>query len=259
MRVLRVQYQGKNFYAALIKDQVMCLDKTLGLDQPIALTDIIPLPTVTPTKVVCAAVNYRPHAEEIGWAIPDEPVIFFKPPTAVIGTGHSIILPQNSARVDYEGELAVIIGKTCRYVAPQDVPSYIFGYACANDVTARDFQKKDGLFGRAKGFDTFCPIGPWIETEVDDVNNLRLTTSVNGEVKQEGNTSDMIFDPFTLVSFISTVMTLNPGDAILTGTPSGIGPLTPGDEVHVEIEGVGLLSNSVVLEEDALASTTPVQ
>ncbi len=259
MRVLRVQYQNRSFYAALVKDQVMCLDKSIGIEQPIPLADIIPLPTVTPTKVVCVGVNYKQHAEEMGHPLKDEPLIFFKPPTAVIGAGHSIVLPKGRGRVDFEGELAVIIGKTCRNISPDEVPPHIFGYACANDVTDRDLQKKDGQYARAKGFDTFCPIGPWIETEVEDLSDLTLTTSVNGEVKQQANTSDMIFNPFTLVSFISTVMTLNPGDAILTGTPSGVGPLSPGDEVRVEISGVGLLTNSVVAEDESPTPNTLVQ
>ncbi|MDQ7833232.1 MAG: fumarylacetoacetate hydrolase family protein [Desulfovibrionaceae bacterium] len=253
MRVLRVRHQDKSFYASLIEDQVVCLDRSLAYDAPIPLREIQLLPPVAPTKVVCAAVNYRSHADEVGLPVPDEPVLFFKPPSAVIPAGQPIVLPRVSTRVDYEAELAVVIGRPCRHAAPDKVAAHIFGYACANDVTARDLQKKDGLYGRAKGFDTFAPIGPWIETEVADPGSLGLRTLVNGEVRQQGDTSDMIFPVLELVSFISRVMTLFPGDVILTGTPPGIGPLAAGDEVRVEIDGVGVLINPVVAEEETAA------
>jgi 2-keto-4-pentenoate hydratase/2-oxohepta-3-ene-1,7-dioic acid hydratase in catechol pathway len=250
MRVLRVRHRDKSFYASLIEDHVACLDRSLGLDAPIPLGELQLLPPVAPTKVVCAAVNYRSHAEEVGRAVPDEPVLFFKPPSAVIPAGQPIVAPRDAGRVDYEAELAVVIGRTCRHVAPDKVAAHIFGYACANDVTARELQKKDGLYGRAKGFDTFAPIGPWIETEVADTGALGIRTLVNGEVRQQGNTADMIFPVFELVSFVSRVMTLNPGDVVLTGTPPGIGPIVPGDEVRIEIDGVGVLINPVVAEEE---------
>ncbi|NDY55405.1 fumarylacetoacetate hydrolase family protein [Desulfovibrio sulfodismutans] len=250
MRVLRVRHQDKSFYASLLEDQVVCLDRSLSYDRPIPLSEIQLLPPVAPTKVVCAAVNYRSHAAEVGREVPDEPVIFFKPPSAVIPAGQPIVLPRASARVDYEAELAVVMGRPCRNAAPDKVAAHIFGYSCANDVTARDLQKKDGLFGRAKGFDSFAPIGPWIETEVADPGNLAIRTLVNGEVRQEGDTSDMIFSVAELVSFISRVMTLYPGDVVLTGTPPGIGPLAAGDEVRIEIAGVGVLINPVVAEEE---------
>ncbi len=248
MRVLRVQYQSHTFYASLHGDELMCLNKALNLGQPIPLREVAVLPPVMPTKIVCAAINFRNHAQEMQENVPDEPVIFLKPPSSIIGTGMPIILPAMSSRVDHEAELAVIMGKACRNLEPEEVPEHIFGYACANDVTARDLQKKDGQYGRAKGFDSFCPVGPWIETQVPDPRNLAIAARVNGDLVQQGNTRDMLFPPFELISHISKVMTLQPGDVILTGTPEGVGPLRHGDEVRVEIEGVGILINRVVAE-----------
>jgi 2-keto-4-pentenoate hydratase/2-oxohepta-3-ene-1,7-dioic acid hydratase in catechol pathway len=250
MRILRVEYQGLSFYARLEDDTLYCLDASKGLSDPIALEDVTFLSPVTPTKVICLAVNYRAHAAEVGREIPDEPVLFLKPPSAVIKSGDPIILPLVSNRVDFEGELVVVMGRHCKNLKPEEVPANIFGYTCGLDITARDLQQKDGLFARAKGFDTFAPIGPWIETHVPDPNNIEITTSVNGEIKQQGNTSDMIFSTLEAVSSISQVMTLFPGDVIFTGTPPGIGPLAEGDEVRVDIEGVGMLINSVVAEKN---------
>ena len=250
MRIVRVQYREHTFYASLAENAVVCLNKALGLSQPIPLEEVIVLPPVMPTKIVCAAVNYRAHGAELGHTVPDEPRIFLKPPSSIIGPGHPILLPPSSTRVDHECELAVVIGKTGRHLDPADVREYVFGYACANDVTARDLQKIDGIFGRAKGFDTFCPIGPWIETQIEDPDALTIRTLVNGQVRQNGTTADMIFKTFELVSFISKIMTLNPGDVILTGTPEGVGPLHAGDEVRIEIEGVGLLINPVLSDTD---------
>jgi 2-keto-4-pentenoate hydratase/2-oxohepta-3-ene-1,7-dioic acid hydratase in catechol pathway len=246
MRVVRVRYEGKLFYATLAGKELLCLDRSLGYEAPIALSEVMIMPPAQPSKIICAGLNYRAHAEEMGMAIPDEPVIFFKPPTAIIGPGQSIVLPPGVGRVDYEAELALVMGKNARNIEPADVAGYIFGYCCANDVTARELQAKDKLYARAKGFDTFCPLGPWIETQVEDPSNLPVRTLVNGEVRQDGHTSDMIFSPFELVSFISKVMTLLPGDVILTGTPPGVGPIKPGDDVHVDIANVGLLINGVV-------------
>lgn len=245
MRILRVQYRGRIFYAALHDDHVICLNKELGFPDPIPLREVGVMPTVMPSKIVCAAVNYRAHGEELGHDLPEEPRLFLKPPSSVIASGQAIVLPPDSERVDHEGELAVVIGRTARNIHESEVDTYVFGYACANDVTARDLQRRDGLFGRAKGFDTFCPIGPWIETEVPDPDNLAIRTLVNNTVRQSSSTAAMIFPVRTLVSFVSRVMTLNPGDVILTGTPEGVGPLHDGDEVRVEIEGVGMLINPV--------------
>lgn len=199
-----------------------------------------------PSKIIAIGRNYADHAQEMGGEPPEEPLIFMKPSTSVAGPGDSIAYPTAlSQRVDYEGELAVVIGRLCREVPAERAKDVIFGYTIANDVTARDLQKKDVQFTRAKGFDTFCPLGPWIETDLDPAD-LRLTTKVNGEVRQDGRTSQLIHDIPALVSYVSAVMTLIPGDVILTGTPAGVGPLRVGDEVSVGIEGIGTLTNKVV-------------
>lgn len=249
MRVLRVRYEGKVFYAQLGDNEVLCLNQDLGLTQPIPLNRLAVLPPVSPSKVVCAGMNYKDHAEELGMPVPVEPVFFYKPPTAVIGSGQAIVLPPlrpGEDRVDYEAELAMVVGKTARRVSVEDAPAHVFGYCPANDVTARDLQKKDGLYGRAKGFDTFLPIGPWIETEVPDLSNLEVSAQVNGQTVQRGNTADMLFDPLYLLSFMSHVMTLLPGDVILTGAPAGVGPIRAGDEVRIEVQGVGLCISPVL-------------
>lgn len=202
------------------------------------------LAPVLPSKVVAVGLNYKSHAEEQGMPLPVEPMLFMKPTTAVIGPGDAIHLPRQSKRVDYEAELAVVIGKAARNVSKRDAARVILGYTCANDVTARDLQAKDVQFTRAKGFDTFCPLGPHIETDVDG-GNLAIACRVNGETKQDSNTSDLVFGPAALVSFISSVMTLLPGDVILTGTPAGISPINSGDVVEIDIAGIGVLSNPV--------------
>jgi len=217
-------------------------------DERISVRELKFLSPTRPTKIVAVGLNYKAHAEEMGKPLPEEPLLFLKPSTAVIANKMRIILPTMSQRVDYEGELAVVIGKKCRKVSPEEAKEYILGYSCFNDVTARDLQQKDVQYTRAKSFDTFAPYGPWIATDVDPIG-LKITTRVNGEVKQEGNTEDMIFSPFELVSFISQIMTLLPGDVIATGTPPGVGPLSEGDRVEVEIEGIGTLINYVVKEE----------
>lgn len=203
------------------------------------------LAPMLPSKVVAIGRNYADHAKELGNEVPEEPLIFLKPSTSVIGDGEAIAYPALSDRVDYEGELAVVIGRLCREVPVDRVKDVIFGYTCANDVTARDLQKKDVQFTRAKGFDTFCPLGPWIQTDLDP-SDLALTTTVNGEVRQSARTSQLINDIPALVAYVSAVMTLIPGDVILTGTPAGVGPLEVGDEVSVGIEGIGTLTNKVV-------------
>jgi 2-keto-4-pentenoate hydratase/2-oxohepta-3-ene-1,7-dioic acid hydratase in catechol pathway len=199
---------------------------------------------VTPTKIVCVGRNYAEHAKELGNEAPPEPIIFLKPPSALLDPGGTIVRPPISQRVDFEGELAIVIGTVARNVKAADWRDYVLGFMCANDVTARDLQKKDVQFTRGKGFDTFCPVGPCIETQLD-VSNLRVTTRVNGETRQDGSTSQMIFSCAFLVEFITAVMTLMPGDLILTGTPAGVGPLSAGDTVEVEIEGIGVLRNVV--------------
>jgi len=210
------------------------------------LADVRLLAPVLPSKVIAIGKNYADHAREMGGEPPDDPVIFLKPSTAVVGPREPIVYPaQVSERVDFEGELAVVIGRLCRHVPPARVPEVIFGYTCANDVTARDLQARDGQWARAKGFDTFCPLGPWIETDVDPAD-LELTTIVNGEIRQNSRTSLLLHDVPALVTYVSTVMTLLPGDVLLTGTPAGVGSLKDGDEVSVTIEGIGTLTNGVV-------------
>jgi 2-keto-4-pentenoate hydratase/2-oxohepta-3-ene-1,7-dioic acid hydratase in catechol pathway len=204
------------------------------------------LPPVLPSKIVCLGRNYREHAAELGNPVPKEPLIFLKPPSAVIAPEEPIVLPRISERVDYEGEIAVVIGKTCAQLADTDpVPPYLFGYTCLNDVTARDLQKADGQFTRAKGFDTFCPLGPVVETELD-LGAATLETYVNGKLRQSAPAADMIFSVDAIIRWISRVMTLVPGDVVSTGTPSGVGPLAPGDLVEVIVSGVGTLRNPVV-------------
>ncbi len=201
-----------------------------------------------PTKIVALGVNYRSHGEEMKSSVPAEPLIFIKPSTSVIGTEDNIIYPESSQRVDYEGELGVVIKSVAYRVPKEEVFNYILGYTCVNDVTARDLQAKDRQWTRAKGFDTFCPIGPCIETELDP-SDLALETVLNGEIRQQTRTSQLIFPVDFLVSFISHVMTLLPGDVIATGTASGIGPMQPGDVIEVKIEGIGTLRNYVVKQE----------
>jgi 2-keto-4-pentenoate hydratase/2-oxohepta-3-ene-1,7-dioic acid hydratase in catechol pathway len=213
-----------------------------------ALADVRLLAPVLPSKVVAIGRNYLEHARETGSEPPAEPLIFLKPSTAVVGPGDAIVRPVHlSQRVDYEGELAIVFGRLCRDVPAARVPEVIFGYACANDVTARDLQAKDGQWARAKGFDTFCPLGPWIETALDPAD-VRLTTTVNGEVAQDSRTSLMIHDVTKLVTYVTAVMTMLPGDVLLTGTPAGIGPVVAGDSVSVTVEGIGALTNRVVDE-----------
>ncbi len=197
-----------------------------------------------PSKVVAVGLNYRDHAGELGMDVPDEPILFLKPPTTVVGPGDAIIFPAMSGQVDYEAELGLVIRDRTRSVSPAEVKSHILGYTCANDVTARDLQRKDGQWTRAKGFDTFCPVGPWIETDLDPAD-LLVESYLNGARRQSSRTSQFIFTIERLVSFISHVMTLEPGDLIITGTPAGIGPMRPGDEVEVRIEGIGSLKNIV--------------
>ena len=199
---------------------------------------------VTPTKIVCIGRNYADHAKELGNEAPPEPIIFLKPPSAVLDPEATIVRPAVSQRVDFEGELAIVIGREAKEVKAARWRDYVLGFTCANDVTARDLQKKDVQFTRGKGFDTFCPIGPHLETELD-VSALRVTTRVNGQTRQDGSTAQMIFPCGELVEFITTVMTLLPGDVILTGTPAGVGPLSGGDVVEVEVEGIGVLRNHV--------------
>ena len=208
------------------------------------LQDVRLLPPVSYSKALCIGLNYRDHAEEFGLPIPETPVVFMKPSTALIGPEDDIIYPGMCHRLDYEAELAVVIGKRCRNVTEEDALSYVLGYTIANDVTARDLQPKNGQWTIAKGFDTFLPLGPYISDEVDG-GNLMITSRVNGETKQKSNTSNLIFPVPYLVSYLSRVMTLLPGDVISTGTPGGISGMNPGDVVEIEIEGLGILKNRI--------------
>jgi 2-keto-4-pentenoate hydratase/2-oxohepta-3-ene-1,7-dioic acid hydratase in catechol pathway len=214
--------------------------------QPLSSTRL--LYPVQPSKIVCVGRNYSEHAKELGNEVPAEPLIFFKPPSSLISPGEKIVRPRRlSQRVEFEAELTVVIGKECRSLGPHDdVRPYILGYTCANDVTARDLQKKDPQWTRAKGFDTFCPVGPVITDEIDPWKGVRVESSVNGLVKQSETTLAFIFPVDVVVRYISQVMTLLPGDLVLTGTPAGVGPLMAGDEVSVAVEGIGSLTNPVI-------------
>jgi 2-keto-4-pentenoate hydratase/2-oxohepta-3-ene-1,7-dioic acid hydratase in catechol pathway len=213
------------------------------------LEGITLLAPVTPTKILCVGRNYPAHAAEHGAEVPAEPLLFFKPPSAVIGPGAPILLPPQSQQVEYEAELAVVIGRRCRNVRPEEAWAYVLGVTCANDVTARDLQRRDGQWTRAKGFDTFCPVGPWLVVGVAEaeIADWAVLCRVNGQVRQRGRTSEMVFSPADLIAYAASVMTLEPGDLILTGTPAGVGPIHPGDVVEVEVEGVGVLRNPVAL------------
>ncbi len=252
MKILRFAADGGVKYGILsgeaiqaIKDKPFKQIKLSG--QNFRLDRVRLLAPCQPSKIVATGLNYRKHAKELDSPLPDTPLIFLKPPTAVIGPEDNIVYPPASTRVDYEGELAVVIKKPARRVEAKEAMDYILGYTCFNDVTARDLQERDKQWTRAKGFDTFAAIGPWIETELDP-GNLVVETCLNGELKQRGNTRDLIYPVPELVSFISDVMTLLPGDIVATGTPSGVGPMCPGDTIEVSIESIGTLRNSVVID-----------
>lgn len=218
----------------------------LSTDEPVELTTVQMLAPVAPSKIVCVGRNYQDHAAELGNPMPPEPLLFLKPPSAIIGSGETIVLPSESSQVEHEGELGVVIARPARHVRDdEDALSYVLGYTCVNDVTARDLQRKDVQFTRAKSFDTFCPVGPFIETAIEP-SDLQVTTRVNGEVRQQGRTSSMAFSVAHLIRYISRIMTLNPGDLISTGTPSGVSALHDGDVVEVEVEGVGTLINPIM-------------
>lgn len=256
MRLVRYQ-RGKDEPAIgwVYKDMVGRLEGSpfdsayRRLEADIPLDSVRLLCPVTPSKVVAVGRNYAEHAREHGADVPQLPMIFLKPPSSVIANGEPIFLPPQSEQVEHEAELAVVIGRRARWVKPEDAASYILGYTIANDVTARDLQRSDGQWTRGKGFDTFCPLGPWIETDLDPADVL-VTCRVDDELRQMASTREMVFSVPTLVVFISSVMTLEPGDVILTGTPAGVGPLLPGNMVEVEIEGIGVLRNPVRWEPD---------
>ncbi|MBM7855891.1 2-keto-4-pentenoate hydratase/2-oxohepta-3-ene-1,7-dioic acid hydratase in catechol pathway [Desulfohalotomaculum tongense] len=251
MRIGRFSYKGQVFTGQLGDDgivypltgEIYKEIRTANYGYP--LDEVKVLAPCTPGKIICVGLNYRDHAEEFGLPVPDEPVLFMKPSTTVIGPGEAIVLPPQSRQVDFEGELAVVIRHRARNISPEEAPLYILGYTPANDVTARDLQKKDGQWTRAKSFDTFCPLGPYIVTDIDP-GGLTVSTYLNGVLKQYSSTANFIFDVPTLVSFISGVMTLMPGDVILTGTSGGVGKMVDGDKVEIDIENVGRLMNPVI-------------
>ncbi len=254
MRLVRFFHNGSITYGVLEGETVFPLeappfDGVRQTGQRLPLTAVKLLAPCEPTKIIALGLNYRDHAAEFGNPVPVEPLIFMKPGTAVIGPEAEIIYPRMSRRVDYEAELAVVMGRPCKNVSESAARDYVLGYTAFNDVTARDLQKKDGQFTRAKGFDTFAPLGPWIETDIPDPDNLTVEAYLNGERRQHSNTRNMVFGVFTLVAFISRVMTLLPGDVIATGTPSGIGPMRPGDVVEIRVEGIGALRNRLISED----------
>ncbi len=250
MRIVRFQHRGTTAYGIVEGETVYTLEGEL-YGQSQRGTAVAPLATVRllapcqPSKVVAVGLNYRDHAAETHNVLPAEPLLFLKPPTAVIGPGEAIVRPAMSQQVDYEAELAVVIVRRTRQVSPEEATGYILGYTCANDVTARDIQRQERHNSRAKSFDTFCPLGPWIVTDLSP-DDLGIRCRVNGVLRQDSRTNQLVFGVQALVSFVSQVMTLLPGDVILTGTPAGIGPLASGDVVEVEIEGVGVLRNVVL-------------
>ena len=251
MRLVRFRFGDRIATGALDdgSDAVRVLAGTY-FEQPVPTGDEIPLDDVRllapilPSKVVCLGKNYAAHAAEFDSEVPEEPLLFLKPSTSVIGPGDAIPLPSISRRVDYEGELAVVIGRLARSVRAEEAFRYILGYTCANDVTLRDLQRRDGQWTRAKGFDGSCPLGPWIQTELDP-NDARVETRVNGDTRQSATTAEMVFGVATVIEYITTFMTLLPGDVVLTGTPEGVGKLEPGDRVEVEVDGLGVLANPV--------------
>ncbi len=248
MRFLRVRHGGQDYFARWVDEATARLwdgppwGGGTETDRLVPLARAELLCPVTPTKIVCVGRNYRKHAEELGHEVPAEPLLFLKPPSALLAPEAPIELPAASERVEHEGELAVVIGRRLRDATPDEARAAIFGLTCANDVTARDLQRRDVQFTRGKGFDTFCPVGPAIETDRSP-DDLRISVRVGGGVRQDARTRDMIWPAADLVAFASGVMTLEPGDLVLTGTPEGVGPLCDGDVVEVEVEGIGALRN----------------
>lgn len=250
MRIIR--YKAKNEdakYGWMLKDKIGEIDGNLfgsykrkKVDTPLA--DVSLLPPSQPSKIVCVGRNYIEHAKELGNEVPKIPLIFMKPPSSIIGNGDTILLPTQSRQVEHEAELVVVIGKRAKDIIAEEADKYIFGYTIGNDITARDLQQTDQQWTRAKGFDTFCSFGPWIETEFNPADAV-VTCRVNGQMRQMASTRDMVFDVGVLIAYITSIMTLEPGDLLFTGTPAGVGVLVDGDEVEVEIENLGKLTNPV--------------
>lgn len=252
MRYLRLEHGGLPYWARWIDEQTARLLTGAPYDATTRETDrLVPLDRtralapVTPSKIICVGRNYAAHAKELGNEIPSEPLLFFKPPSSLVGPDDFVELPPESARVEYEGELALVIGKRIRRASPTDALDAVWAITAADDITARDLQKKDVQFTRGKGFDTFCPVGPVLETELGDLRDTKVELLVNGAVRQSSSTSALIFDIATLLGYVSQVMTLEPGDLVLTGTPAGVGPLAPGDEVEVRVGSLPPLRHRV--------------
>lgn len=251
MKICRFKHQNEIKFGVLKDDTVFPFDNLHELENYVSLAESLNrkevefLIPVTPSKIVCVGRNYAEHAAELGNEVPKEPLLFLKAPSALIIDNEPILIPSQSERVEHEGELAVVIGRECKKLSEDENPfDFVFGYTCLNDVTARDLQRRDVQFTRAKSFDTFCPVGSFIETELD-VSDIRVTTRVNNLIKQDGRTSQMVFPVEFLIRYISNQMTLNAGDIIATGTPSGVSQLKSGDICEVEIEGIGILRNPV--------------
>jgi 2-keto-4-pentenoate hydratase/2-oxohepta-3-ene-1,7-dioic acid hydratase in catechol pathway len=251
MRLCRVEVDGAPRWGR-IEDELITLLSAPPWSNGRPLAGALPLagarllPPCEPSKIVCVGLNYKAHAEEQGKALPAEPLLFLKAPSALLAPGGDVVLPRQSAQVEYEGELALVIGRCAAHVHAADALAYVLGYTCLDDVSARDIQKREKVYARAKGFDTFCPVGPWLETGIGDPQALTIELRVNGAVRQHGPTSDQIFPVAEVIAFISEIMTLEPGDLITTGTPPGVGPLAAGDQVEVEIAGVGTLRHGVI-------------
>jgi 2-keto-4-pentenoate hydratase/2-oxohepta-3-ene-1,7-dioic acid hydratase in catechol pathway len=250
MKLARLEHGGQKLYGSLNDERFELLegDPFEGIrlsGMSVGPNEVEILAPTVPSKIVAAGLNYRDHAIELGMNIPHEPVLFLKPPSAVIGPDRLIIYPPLSQRVEFEAELAVIIKKKTARISREQAPDHILGYTCANDVTARDLQKRDGQWTRAKSFDTFCPLGPYIATELDPAR-LEIKLWQNGVIKQASSTHQMIFDVFELIAYISDAMTLLPGDVVLTGTPPGVGPVSVGDSLAIEIQGIGRLENKII-------------
>ena len=257
MRIIRYQFRQESpRFGWVLNDMVGPIEGSIfenfrRMEASLPLTNVRLLAPVEPSKIICIGRNYVAHAREQNVEVPEVPLLFLKPPSSLIGPGEKILLPPQSSQVEHEGELVVVIGLRGRWIQPEDAQRYILGCTAGNDVTARDLQRKDGQWTRGKGFDTFCPLGPWIETDFTDADAI-VSCHVNGEMRQMASTRDMVFSVKQLVAYISSVMTLEPGDLIFTGTPAGIGPLQDGDQVTVTVEGIGALTNSVGLEFSAL-------
>ena len=258
-RIVRFRTAGYEGYGLLGADTVRELDAPWSgkAGREHALADVQLLPPCAPSKIVCVGRNYREHAQELGNEVPAEPLIFLKPPSSLIANGDSIVYPALSRNVHFEGELGVVIGSRASHADAADAATHIFGYTCVNDVTARDLQRKDGQWTRGKGFDTFCPVGPWIVPKDDvEFEKLRVRAVLDGQTRQDGSVLEMIFPVNAIIAYVTQFMTLEPGDLIATGTPSGVGPMQIGSTISVEIQGIGTLQNRVVAARQSAAGVS---